>query len=216
MGPRPLPPTPGGLAPREVADTLKTLDHALGDASSYAAHGARLKAPLQPLALSGLPEVGPELSRRLNAPFPGIRVSLFGGLLEAPAAKLGRWYLLWAIALNGHGRVPPTLLGAPWTERPNRPEKYLEAAPAAAWTVAQLRQTDAETLAVLIARLGAPDHPSWLDGDFVGALSALTGERFGYDVAAWRIWWARRPSGSRASLGCQAGTLLGGPVNHGD
>ncbi len=27
-------------------------------------------------------------------------------------------------------------------------------------------------------------------GDIVGALSAVTGKRFGYDIGAWRNWWA--------------------------
>jgi hypothetical protein len=29
----------------------------------------------------------------------------------------------------------------------------------------------------------------WLRGDVVGALSAATGQRYGYDVDAWRRWW---------------------------
>jgi len=182
------------LTQAQVPDALKALDLALGDPPSYRAHDARLRAALEPLALSGVAEVGPLLVQRLTGPFPDIRVSLFGGALTVPAAKLARWYLLWAIGLNRHGRIPPALLSAPWTERPNRPEKYLEPAPAAAWTVAQRGQADAETLATLVARLGAPGQPLWLDGDFVGALTALTGERFGYDPAAWRTWWARRRS----------------------
>ncbi|MGH2368740.1 MAG: formylglycine-generating enzyme family protein, partial [Chloroflexota bacterium] len=31
-----------------------------------------------------------------------------------------------------------------------------------------------------------------LDGDLVGALSVLTGQRLGYDAAAWRTWWNDR------------------------
>ena len=113
-----------------------------------------------------------------------------------PAAALARWYLLWAVALNGHGRVPLELLTAPWTAQPNSPEKYLEPAPAAAWVAAQVGQADAPTLGVMIDRLGAADQPEWLDGDLVGAVAALTGERFGYDLAAWRHWWGRnRPDG---------------------
>ncbi len=49
-------------------------------------------------------------------------------------------------------------------------------------------------------RLGMAGVPRWLDGDLIGALTALTGERFGYNLPAWREWWARRPaSSSRAS-----------------
>ncbi len=42
----------------------------------------------------------------------------------------------------------------------------------------------------MIERLGRAGDPPWLAGDVVGALTALTGERFGYDVDAWRGWWA--------------------------
>ncbi len=203
-----LPPAPRRLTPAELPAALRALDLALGDPSSYQAHGARLRAALEPLAQSGLPEVGPELARRLRGPFPEGRVSAFGGALTVPAAKLARWDLLWALALSGHGRVSPDLLLEPWTAPPNRPEKYFEPTPAAAWAVVELGQADPETLAALIARLGAADHPRWLDGDLVGALTALTGERFGYDVAAWRAWWARRGSGPRKTPGRSTGSGL--------
>jgi hypothetical protein len=88
--------------------------------------------------------------------------------------------------------VPVELLRAPWGEKPNRAEKYLEPAPAAAWVAARLGQADEATLGALVARLSAADQPAWVDGDFVGALTALTGERFGYDMAAWQRWWASR------------------------
>ena len=47
-------------------------------------------------------------------------------------------------------------------------------------------------LGALIGRLGGAGDPDWLDGDLVGALTALTGARFGHDRDAWRAWWARR------------------------
>lgn len=185
------------MAPTQVPAALATVDLALSDESSYVAHGARLRSALEPLAFSNLAEVGVELVRRLGGPFPGTNVRLFGGALTVPAATLARWYLLWAIGLNGHGRIPPELLSAPWTAQPNRAEKYLEPTAAAAWAMAQLGQRDPRALAALMAGLGAPEHPSWLDGDFVGALSALTGEHFGYDLAAWHRWWAGVMTGSR-------------------
>ncbi len=192
-----LPRPPRQMAPTQVPAALATVDLALSDESSYVAHGARLRSALEPLAFSNLAEVGVELVRRLGGPFPGTNVRLFGGALTVPAATLARWYLLWAIGLNGHGRIPPELLSAPWTAQPNRAEKYLEPTAAAAWAMAQLGQRDPRALAALMAGLGAPEHPSWLDGDFVGALSALTGEHFGYDLAAWHRWWAGVMTGSR-------------------
>jgi hypothetical protein len=50
-------------------------------------------------------------------------------------------------------------------------------------------QDDAQTMSALIDRLDRVDDPLWLTGDVVGALTALTGQRFGYDRAAWRAWW---------------------------
>lgn len=194
---RPIPPAPRRLAPEQLAGALAVLDRALGDVSSYAEPGARLEAAVEPLALSGLPPAGSELARRLTASFPDAHVRLFGGALSVPAAALARWHLLWAVALNGHGRVPLQLLTAPWTAPPNAPEKYLEPAPAAAWAVAQVGQADAPTLGAMIDRLGSVDQPAWLDGDLVGALTVLTGKRFGYDLAGWRQWWARHRSGGR-------------------
>jgi len=185
-----LPSSPG--PGRDRRTDLAALDGAFGARESYVAHRGRLRDALQPLALSGDRAVGAELSRRLDRPVPDLEVPLFGGTLVVPAAKLARWYLLWAIALNGHGRIPVELLASPWSARPNRSEKYLESPAAAAWAVARIGQSDAATVGALVARLGSQADPAWLDGDLVGALAVLTGERFGYDVAGWRGWWSRR------------------------
>jgi formylglycine-generating enzyme required for sulfatase activity len=176
----------------DPAAALARLDRALSDATAYAHRVAGLRAALEPLALSGLPAAADALSRRLNGPFATAEVRLFGGALRAPAAKVARWHLLWALATLGHGRVPPALLAIPWGATPNRAAKYLEPTPAAARAATVIGQDDEPTLAALVGRLGAPGQPAWLDGDLVGALTALTGERFGYDRAAWRAWWSRR------------------------
>jgi len=110
--------------------------------------------------------------------------------------KMARWGLLWAMARSGGGRVPPALIAAPWDALPNGSEKYFETPPAAITAAGLLGQADAETLAALVDRLGREDDPDWLDGDLAGALTALTGERFGHDPARWRQWWADRRSGA--------------------
>jgi len=33
--------------------------------------------------------------------------------------------------------------------------------------------------------------------DMIGALTDLTGRRFGYDIPAWRRWWKARKQGRR-------------------
>ncbi len=112
-----------------------------------------------------------------------------GGRVQVPAASVGRRLLLWAMAVAGRGRVPPALIAEPWAAPGNPSEKYFEPAPAALWAAAVIGQRDRATIAAMIDRLDHPADPPWLRGDVVGALTALSGRRFGYDPAAWRAWW---------------------------
>lgn len=184
-----LPGRPPPLAPDEVTKNLAKLDAFLADGKSYPGHGREMLRALHLLAPPGGRRVGDYLSRRIEGPFPDRDIAMFGGNLTVSAQTMARWYLLWGLAMNGHGRVAPALLATPVTATHNGAEKYLEPAPAAAWAAARLGQNDKVTLAALIRRLGRAEDPQWLEGDIVGALSALTGERFGYDHAAWRRWW---------------------------
>ncbi|NJN23051.1 MAG: hypothetical protein HC812_20085 [Leptolyngbya sp. RL_3_1] len=173
---------------------LAALNEAMGDRASYSNGNSQdaLSEILKPLALTGMAEVGEALSQQLNRARPQDRAKLFEGKVSQPATDVMQWYLLWAIGLNGHGQVPVELLKTPWTIPSNTMEKYWQPAPAAAWTMAQLGQADAATLSALIDRLSFTDDPLWLKGDFVGALTALTGEPFGYDLAAWQTWWSQQ------------------------
>ncbi len=134
-----LAPTPGGLDEPELAAAKAALDAALADPQTYGHHFVE---SLVRLARSGSARAGEILSARLDAPVPEREVELFGGLARVSAAKIARWYLLWAIAQSGHGRVPPALIDEPWGAPPNDAEKYLEAAPGAAWAAARLGQRD--------------------------------------------------------------------------
>ncbi len=182
--PPPAPPSEG----ESLADAAAALDTVLAAPERYR---RQLVDVLAPFARARTAHAGAVLGARLAGPFPDATVSLFGGAAEVSAGNIARWFLLGAMAHNGHGRVPAELLAAPFTAPANRAEKYLDPPPAAMWAVARLCQHDDATLAALIARLDNPDDPPWLRGDVVGALRALTGERFGYDVAAWRHWWLR-------------------------
>ena len=146
-----------------------------------------------PLSRTSDPAIGEALSDILRGPFPDASATMFDST-RIPAAKLARWYILWAMAHNGHGRVPPELISAPWEAPQNDAEKYFDSPPAAAWAAGKLGQKDDETLAALIARLDRAGDPDWLKGDMVGALTVLTGQQFAYDVAAWKKWWAARAS----------------------
>lgn len=128
-----------------------------------------------------------------------------------PVARIARWYLLRAIAMNGYGRVSPGLLLEPWTEQTNRSGKYFYLPSAAAWAIAQVGQADDETIGTLIAGLGRTDRPRWIEGDFIGALTALSDQHFGYDRAAWQDWWERRRAGLvEEMVRIPAGTLVMG------
>jgi len=125
----------------------------------------------------------------LEAEGPDLSIPLIGGNATASATTLARWTVLWGMAAAGHGRVSPKLLSLPFASPANRAEKYFDLAPAAMWAATRIGQDDRRTIDALIGRLDRDDDPDWLQGDVIGALTALTGKRFGYDTAAWRAWW---------------------------
>jgi hypothetical protein len=155
----------------------------------------KVMPPIWALARADKANLGVALSARLEGPFPERSLTFYGGKVKVSTSKLARWFLLWALAQQGGGRVPPDLLAEPWDAPVNQPEKYFHPAPAAAWAMAQLGQGDTDSMAALVARLNRPGDPDWLAGDMVGALTALTGQRFGHDYGAWRSWWAQQRSG---------------------
>lgn len=180
--------------PPDAAFSLAELDRALADPTSYAEYGAGLRAALAPFLGRRSPALGAALSERLAGPFPDITLQLFSTAFVVTATEMAQWGLLRAIALTGHGRIPPALIVSPWRAARNDAEKYFEPAPAAAWAVAQIGQNDTATLAALIARLDMPSDPDWLAGDMIAALTTLTGHRFGHDIPARLL---RQPAGPR-------------------
>ncbi len=183
-------------APAQAVDLEalgRNLDRALLEPESYAGHGAILRDLVHAAARAGAP--AGFFSDRLTRPMARHELSLIGGNLRVPADRLGRWILLWGMALGGRGRVPLELILEPWRAEANGSQKYFAAPPMAVWAAAAVGQRDRATVAALIARLARPEDPLWLRGDTIGALAALTGQGFAYDVAAWRAWWqAAAPS----------------------
>jgi len=171
----------------------RALDQALAEVGSYAGHGMAIRDLVFRAARAG-PPAG-FFEQRLGRGLPDQTLSLIGGAVEVPAADFGRWILLWGMAVAGQGRVPLDLIEAPWSAPANRSEKYFEIAPAAVWAATLAGQDDRVTVDALIGRLDRPGDPDWLRGDVVGALTALTGQRFAYDVTAWRAWWAGAAAG---------------------
>jgi len=170
--------------PAEMTKALKNLGDVLGDVSRYQS----LRFAMGPLSAARTPEISDALNKRLKGPFPEGSARMFGRR-QILAAKMAQWYLLWGIAHNGRGNVPLHYLRDRWTSKANRAEKYIEPVLAAIWAVRELGQKDEVTLAALIARLDFKDDPKWVTGDVIGALTDLTGKRFGYDRNAWRLWW---------------------------
>ncbi len=166
------------LTSEQLAQALHDLDTILTTRSTETSRHDLYNA-LLPLALSHHPAAGQALSERLQWTLPQAPISLIGGKVHVPMAQLARWYLLYAIAVNGHGHVPPALLTTPWASPPNDAEKYFEPAPAAAWAVTELGQRDAATLQALTSAL-ASKLPKAVRGDFLAALHILDGRPFRY------------------------------------
>lgn len=174
-------------ATRAWSTAGERLDALLADPSSYAPPDGALRRLVLELALADPP--ADFFAGRLLLPMPDEPIALIGGNVRVPMSTFGRWLLLWGMAVAGSGRVPPELLEEPWTALTNPAEKYFDLPPAAMAAAALTGQNDAATIAALIGRLAQARDPLWLRGDAVGALSALTGKRFGYGAEAWRAWW---------------------------
>ncbi len=191
--PPPVAALPALKRPRTVGDAdtagvLRQLDRLLADPSAYDGTARRLRDAVHAVVGTGVPPGAFE--RRLDAALPDGTLRPFRDVVVTSRAAMGRFWLLWGIGLAGQGRVPPDLIAAPWTAPENGAAKYFESQIAAMWAVVELDQADRETIDALIARLRADADPLWLKGDAVGALTALTGRRLGYDLDAWTAWWA--------------------------
>jgi hypothetical protein len=133
------------------------------------------------------PDIGRRLSERLAALDIKDRLGFFSRERVKRAHRLG-WYLLGAIAVNGHGRIPPELLGVPLSTRQNDRRKNLDAPIAAIATVGWVAQDDRQTIEVLMERLRQVQGEPWLTSDVIAALTALTGQELGHDVERWQSW----------------------------
>jgi hypothetical protein len=163
---------------------------ALADPEAYRNSAREARAALHALARSDAP---PDAFERLLAgPFPDASAPFLQGAIPIPTRLLGPWLALWATTVAGRGHVPPSLLAQPWPEQPvGRAEKHFETVLAALEAIAWTGQSDPATIDALVARLDRPGDPSFLRGDVVGTLTAVTGQRHGNDVAAWRRWWSQ-------------------------
>lgn len=177
----PWPPRPPPEPPLDWAAERATLRRVLADPESYGDRLAPLADSVLRLALAGPPPGFFE--SLLEGPFPPGSVPLLENAHEEPIAQLGPWVLLFGVGLSG-GAVPSELLRDPWRAgEPARKsfEPLLAALAALSWT----GRSDAAASEVLTDRLRDGRDPTWLTGDVVAALSAITGRRFGHDRDAW-------------------------------
>ncbi|NNF76712.1 MAG: hypothetical protein HKN05_01660 [Rhizobiales bacterium] len=104
-------------------------------------------------------------------------------------AGIGSTLLLWGMGLAGHQNVPAALLAVPWSKPENPTEKYFAPILTGLWAISVTGQNDKATLDALIARLGESTDPDWLQSQIIGTLTAITDQRFAYNIDAWRDWW---------------------------
>ena len=187
--PKPLPDlTPQPKIPvTDWTAQAAALDQALSNPSTYEAFGQ----PVRTLAFDAAASLPPKefFTRRLEAPRPGGQLNPFRDVVVDPAGDIGASIILWAMGIARQGSVPPAMISADWTKAENGAAKYFDPQPYAMWAAAELGQKDPATIDALVSRLDRETDPLWLKGDAVGALTALTGKRFGFDFNAWRDWW---------------------------
>lgn len=186
-----------------LPDGLAALDAALADLGAFERGGGVLIERLDGIARLRSPQAASALAARIGGVAPEDTRSRFAGQRVRTADKVD-WQLLWALARDASGHVPVSLLARPWSAPRRRSEKYLEPVAAVAWAIAESRQNDDATVSALLARLNQPGDPDWLAGDLIGALSVLSGCRFGYDLAAWSAWGQRRAANADRNGSCDA------------
>lgn len=189
LSPRPLPDLKPEPMTRVTDWTAQAaaLDQALSDPQTYDNFGRQLRQLAFDAAASSPP---PDFfDDRLKVQRPTGRINPFRDVIVDPLGDIGASILLWAMGIEGHGPVSPAMIAADWTKSENGAAKYFDPQPYAIWAAARAGQKDHATIEALLSRLDRPSDPLWLKGDAVGALTALTGQRFAFDFAAWRHWW---------------------------
>jgi hypothetical protein len=163
------------------------IDALLSDPSTYIDAGrSEVRRLIVQASTNGAPSGF--FAERLKVEIPPVTVRTFGGNMELRAKDIARAVLLSGMERAGHANVPISYLTDPWTSPPNSYEKYFEIELSALRAVAASGQNDRETIEALLARLNFANDPPWLRSQVIGTLTAVSGEHFGYDVAAWKKW----------------------------
>jgi hypothetical protein len=150
-------------------------------------HGTGIAAKVYEAALSRPPVYF--FNALINAPKPNKKVSVYGGQFSVPAAEIINWRLIWGVGLARDHSIAPSSLVAPWTRQSNGPEKWFDPLLMQLWALQWSRQNDRATTDALIDRLMNKKDPLFITSQVIGSLTAITGQRFAYDRAAWHNWW---------------------------
>lgn len=134
------------------------------------------------------PEFGEAVTRLLSEELEGESVTMF---TEETISwqSLVHWYLISALARNGHGLLKPSFINSGQRISDQFSGKVFNPMVAAIVAVGWLGQDDPATISALMKRLNHDSDPAWLKADLIGALTATTKMTFGYDIDAWNVWW---------------------------
>jgi hypothetical protein len=163
------------------------IDRLLADPQTFISYrggplGDALKFALENNAPQGF------FADRLRADIADSAYQGFGSGAQTGTADLAQMLILSAMAEARHSQVPHALILKPWRSKANSYEKYIEPSMAAIHAAGRAQQGDKATVAALLKRLDYKDDPDWLRSQIIGALTAATGQHFGYDIAAWQRW----------------------------
>lgn len=186
--PDPLPPPSASI---DWTARGEAIDRMLADPALFRERGLDpVQAALRQAVRDGAS--GGFFAARLNAPMSDVAFDGFGGAMRLQSRDVVAVMVLASMADARQPGVPLRYLRQSWRSEPNSYEKYFEPPMAAINAVAWSRQGDPATVDTLLTRLDTPGDPDWLRSQIIGALTAATGQHFGYDVAAWRAWNAGR------------------------
>ncbi len=134
------------------------------------------------------PEFGEALSRLIDLPITDGKVTMFTRRTIS-RQDLIRWYVFNAMAINGYGYIDPK-----WINKTNTLDipdsgKLFDPAVAAIVASGWINQNDKDTVSALLDRLNNIASSEAIRSDIIGALTAITGQRFGYDKERWNEWW---------------------------
>ncbi len=197
------------LSDEIVQASAGALESAITPNADYMAYRYDILSVMLPLALTRNPAYGNFLSEFMLEEFTNETITAFTGT-EYKFRQIIRWFSLHMMAINGNGVIPTEWLTGGWRNENVPSEKYFYIYLAAIRAVGWVGQNDNDTISALVSRLTREGEPEWLKADAVASLTALTGQRFAYDIDKWKAWWAETiasetpsPNGTQPDTGPQ-------------